>query len=149
LEENELFANRVYSIEVKKDNEEFEEFNPDLIKVQVVLWKNEYLGLEEKDFKPDNFKIDRTKPLKELKDKIFNFYNLHNQNLYIFKKMEFNQNSYTITEIMENNDEKELQKSIINSAIFEGTKIFIEIKQENWESNFVKVSILLINTSDF
>lgn len=139
MEDNQLFPNRVYSVEVKKDIEEFEEFNPDNIKIQIFNWKDEYIGLEERQFKHDIIKMDRTKPLKELKEKIFKLYNFKDQdNLHIFKKMEFNQNSYTVTEIM--NNFNELNASLINSAIYEGTKIYIELKTvDNFESNFIKV----------
>jgi len=117
-----------------------------LIDVYLYLWNDNYK--EEKDFIPEIIKIDRNQTLKQIRDKILEIYNFQNtDNLYIFKKMDLNQNSYTINQLRIT--QEELDRSIILNCIYENTKIYIELIGEDWKqspqshSKFAKVINLL------
>ena len=139
LEDYNIVHHRTYAIEIKNDNEAFEEFNPDVIIINICLWRDEYIDLhDEKEFKFDKIKIDRKLPLTALKKMIYDMYNIdEGKSIHIFKKIDFALNNYQITDLM--NKEEDFSKEIHNNMIVENSKLFLEIKDETWTtSHFVK-----------
>ena len=132
---------RVYGIEIKAENGTFEIYNPNMIDILLYLWNDNYK--EESDFKPRIVKADRTKPLRLLRDLIYEMFDFkQTDSLFIFKKMDLNQNNYTTSELNFLNEE--LERSLLINCIHENTKIYIEFKDNNFtksKSNFLKVII--------
>ena len=60
-------SNKTYSLELKKDNEEFEIYNKDLIIINICMWEDLYNNekMEEKDLNFLKFKLDKKTSAKD------------------------------------------------------------------------------------
>jgi hypothetical protein len=125
LDEYSIQSLKSYALEVKKDDEIFEDYNPDIIYINLYKWEDEYKNLEEKDFKFDKMKIDKTLLMTDLKKLIYNQYSIpETDKIILFKKTEYGLNNYQITELFTNDEEMGNQ---INCILSDNSKLFLEI----------------------
>lgn len=153
-----ILQQKTYGIEIKSDCEEFEEYNPNLIVLNIIKWDDKFISLEEKDLKFEKIKIDKKKILKDLRSEILKFFKLgsaldykqntqpdfsqnlesHNE-IFLLKKVDYASNNFQLTEIKFS--EEDLEKELASPPLLlsDNSKLFIEIKNENWtESKFIK-----------
>jgi hypothetical protein len=139
LEETNIHPNRTYSIETKTDSEIFEEFNSDIIVLNVFRWKDEYLDpkIEEKDFLMEKVKIDKNesieKLIKLLLENEFKNSEQHKLVWKLYKKIDYASNSYQMVKLypFENNIEERLK--LVNHLV--GCKIYLEYDELQNNSN--------------
>jgi len=139
LEDLNFLQNKTYTIEIKSDQDVFEEFDPNLIYLNICLWNSDYIEIEEKNFKFEKIKFHSKKTLIEFKQIIYRHFNIEeDRDVYFFKKLDYASNNYTIAHIFKEEDfSKELDK--LNLA--ENSKLYLEVKSENKinsESQFIK-----------
>ncbi len=128
-----IYAFRTYSLEIR-DSEDipFDDFDPNLINISIFLWNDSYEDLEERDFVSHNLKINRQEPLYNLKNKIYEQFNINKEKeLYCFKRLET-----TTTDLFANS--YELNKEIYLNAIYDGSKIYVETKERGSDSSTSK-----------
>jgi hypothetical protein len=137
LEEAGIYNNRIYSLEIRSENNQFEEYFEKTINIIVNFWDSKKEELEGRIVK-----ISKDKQMTELKDCIYtNFNLLRNSPFYCFKKIDLNANQYNLIEIF---DENNLNKPIHN-YVFEGMKIYVEcIDRAKEESKFIKVNYTIL-----
>ena len=136
-----IYAFRTYSLEIRDcENTPFDDFDPNIINVNVYLWNDSYENMDEKDFVAQIVKINRQEPLIILKNTIYEQFNISkDKELYCFKRLDT-----TTTDLFANS--YELSKEIYLNAIYDGSKVYVEIKENNDMSNskFKAVKQLLI-----
>ena len=135
LEETGIYSYKVYSLEVR-ENEKilFENYDPNGINIMLFLWENTFNEIDEKDFKYANFRINKHEKLAVLKENIYDIFKIDPKySIFCFKKLE-----YSNPELF--NSPSLLKKEICENAIYDNTKIYVEIKDNNWKSSsFLKV----------
>jgi hypothetical protein len=141
LEEANIFSHKTYGLEIKKDLEEFIEYNPNIIVLNICKWNEDITNfhIEEKDLKFEKLKIDKKKNMLDLKNLIYDFYAYDRNliNILVIKKVELGISNYQVSQLFLTLEE--LEKEISLCGLVDNTKLFIEIKvNENYESYFIK-----------
>jgi hypothetical protein len=136
LEEYSFLSNKTYTIEVKKDNEQFEEYNPNMIVIFICRWVDEYNSdsFDERNFKFEKFKIDRKTSMNDFKKMLKKYYNT-DEDVYLIKKNDCGINNFTINELSKPEDDL---KEIHSNMIIENTKLYLEFFKQSKDSNFIK-----------
>jgi ubiquitin carboxyl-terminal hydrolase 47 len=140
LEESNLTGYKVYSLEIRENEEiPFEEFDPTAINLQVYYWDDINNEIEEKEFKFHQLVLSKNTKLSSLKEKIYEILKIDKtKEIYCFKKLE-----YSTPELF--NASSLLNKEICQNSIYDNTKIFVELKNEDWKGSlFLKVIYFLI-----
>jgi hypothetical protein len=167
LQEYNFNSNKTYSIEKKQDNEEFEIYNPNMIIINCCVWDNAYNSsdIEEKDLVFKKVKIDKKILFCNIKEYLYKNLDLApKEETFIFRKIDYAHNNYSICEINLNsnsysngnsytngflnhqencnNDSDKENKSNLNqftnlnnSLLVENSKIFIEFKENESSDN--------------
>ena len=139
IEDLNFAPNKTYTIEVKSDHEVFEEFDPNLIYLNICLWNSDYTEIEEKNFKFEKIKFNSKKNLREFKQLIYKHFNIEEDlEIYFFKKLDYASNNYTISHLF---NEEDLSKELEKLNLAENSKLYLEVKSENKinsESQFIK-----------
>lgn len=137
LEESAVVSHKTYALEVKKDDEEFEDYNPNSISVNVCLWDQSYVNKEEKDFRFEKIKIDKTLTMSDFRTKILDLYKIDlDKEIFVIKKVDFALNNYQVNELLNNEEERNKQ---IHQCLSDNSKVYLEVKDEDWkESRFIK-----------
>ena len=134
LEEAGIYNNRIYSLEIKDDLNEFEEYIQNNMNIIIYFW-----DLKESDLECKTVKIDKNKLMSDLKEFIFKLFKIKKDApVYCFKKIDISSNQYNLNQIF---DESNLNKPI-NSYVSEGAKIYVEIIEEKEQSRFKKVNLI-------
>ena len=133
LEEADIYNNRIYSLELKNDSNEFEDYNEKYMNIMIYFW-----DLKMSDFEYKTLKINKYKLMMDLKQYIIKSFGINTENLFCFKKIDVSSNQYNLIEIFD----KTNQNMPIYSNIIEGMKIYVEVLDEKANvSNFKKVKI--------
>lgn len=131
VEESGFYNHKSYTIEIKPENEDFEEYDPDKIIFNICFWNKDYdvllnkllsgcVGSDNIDkscFSYSVFKVNKRISLKEFKHKLFDFINNYNScntnknistnniqesNTFIFTKQEYGINNYKLRDLINN-----------------------------------------------
>lgn len=133
-------SNKTFSIEIKKDNENFELYNPDMIIINCCLWDDVYNSdeKEEKDLMFKKIKIDKKIPFTDVKEFLYKNLELDpKREIFIFKKTDYAHNNYSICEIDLNHNPAKNGNYNGNGFINHNEKsINKELDRDN-ESNFI------------
>jgi hypothetical protein len=125
---NSIAAYKTYTIEVKEDGKEFEEYNADIINIYVCIWKDDYKEKNEGDIIWDTLSISKKAKQSELKKRLYEIYNIpEEKEIFVFKKFDFAQNNYNIVELMAKPED--INKELFMSAIFDAQKVYVEVKE--------------------
>jgi hypothetical protein len=133
LEEAGIYNNRIYSLEIRSENNQFEEYIEKTINIIVYFWDT-----NKEECECRTVKISKDQQMTELKDHIYSTFQIkRNSPLYCFKKIDLNANQYNLIEIF---DESNLNK-LIHNYVFEGMKMYVEcIDRGTDQSRFKKVN---------
>ena len=133
-------SNKNYTLEIKRDDENFDEFDPNEITLNIFKWDEQFSLIDEKDFNYSILRTNRYEKMQKLEEKILDFYKLsNNQDILLFRKIEMSKTNYNIV-IINNNENKLEDKDISECGLYDSAKIYMEIKDENWkESNFIRI----------
>lgn len=143
LEEISISSNRTYTLEVKNENELFEEYDPDVFTLNICLWKNEYNDVDEKNLKYDKIKFNSKIKVIELKNLIYKHFAINqDEEIFLFKKVDYASNNYTITHLIEK--EEDLTKEFEKLNISENSKLYVEVKLKNDNLNDNSIQSLFI-----
>ena len=143
LEELYIVPTKTYTIEIKNENETFEEYDPNIICLNICLWDDKYLDTEEKNFKFDRLKFNSKTNLSELKNLIFEHFDIpSDKEIILFKKVDYATNNYTINYIFQGEDNLSFNsKEFENLNLSENCKLYLEIITDHktkYECKFVK-----------
>lgn len=131
LEQAGIYNNRIYSLEIKKENNQFEEYLEKALNIIVYHW-----DANENDPECRTIKINKDKLMSDLKDLIFYSFQIKcNNPFYCFKRVDLNANQYNLVEIF---DKTNLNKPIHN-YIFEGMKLYVEFIDLNQQQSKFKL----------
>lgn len=132
--------NKIYTLEIKRDKEEFEVYDPFQIILYMIKWDDKYSEMEEKDFPYKVLKINRYERLSLLEEKIFGTFDLEkNTEILIYRKTEMAKNNFSVN-LVNCKENKEEDKDITECGLFDNIKLYLEIKDEKWkESYFIKL----------
>ena len=135
LENLNFTSNFIYDLETKKENEEFEKFDPNDLFVDIILWNENYLKQNKNEIEKNfqKIKINKNMNFEELSNNIKNNLNLNNENVYnllIIKKEDYSVNNFNFIEF-----KKETKgKDFFNN---DNLKLYIEINKSFKESSFI------------
>jgi hypothetical protein len=135
-----ISQNKIYTLEIKRDKEEFEVFDPYQIILSLIKWDDSYTTVEEKDFPFKLLKINRYEKLSVLEERILNTFDLIKGNeILLYRKNEMAKNNFNIN-LINGKENIEEDKDITECGLFDNVKLYLEIKDENWkESCFIKL----------
>jgi hypothetical protein len=149
LEAAMLQSYRAYTLDFRNTSTGyFENFDPDVITLEIYPWTEENIGKTENEFKVLTFKTNKKEHMSVLRQKIVDLIErnfpineeanpLYNDYMF-FKKMDYSNTSFNLIEIL--NKPEEMYKEIYLCAILDNSKIFVEAKQESLSnSKFLKV----------
>ena len=139
IDDYSIYAYRKYSLEIREnENVPFDEYDPNSINILLCKWEDKYEEMEENDFTFDNLYINRQEPLSNLKNRIYDKFKIdRNKEIFCFKRFD-----KSIIELFKNS--YELNKEIFLHAIFNESKLYLEIKENEFTiSKFRKVKFLL------
>jgi ubiquitin carboxyl-terminal hydrolase 47 len=135
LEESNLAGYKVYSLEIRENEDlPFEVYDPSAINLQIYFWDDINNEIEEKEFKFHQLVLSKYTTLLSLKEKIYDILKIDKtKDIYCFKKLEFSTPElFNVASFM--------NKEICQNSIYDDTKIFVEVKNENWKGSlFLKV----------
>lgn len=123
LEEAGIYNNKIYSLEKKRDQEEFEEYSENMMSIVVYFW-----SFRQSNFEYKTLRVNKAMKMSEFKEQIRReFRQKESEELFSFKKVDLNSNQYNLIEIF---DENNLNKSV-ESCVFEGMRIYTEVLDPN------------------
>jgi hypothetical protein len=139
VDEYSIYAYRIYGLEIREnENVLFDDFDPNMINISVYFWQDRYQTMEESEFVSELIRINRQSPLLTLRDRIYEQFKIdRSKEIYCFKKLE------TITAELFTNS-YDLNKEIYLNALYEGTKVYVEVRENpDSKSKFKSVITLL------
>ncbi len=122
LEELRIYPQKALALEVKKDDEVFEEFDPLQIQVKINLWRPNIVVLDELALKPLKLNIRKTCKLVELLEKVATISGIPTDRIIMGKKLPMGSaHCLEIATVPENMD-----KTLAHLRINEGINLFVE-----------------------
>lgn len=142
LEANSIISYKTYTLDFRnKETGKFDEFDPNMIYINIYGWKDENFGKTEEELECDIIKISNKTTLEQLKKRICDIYgyNFYLTPLHIFRKVEISQNNFSIVELFKPGED--LSKELFKCAMLDNTKLFVEVKDtaENYQSKFYEI----------
>jgi ubiquitin C-terminal hydrolase len=141
LDDNNISAYKVYTLEIKSEDSKFEEYDPDMILIYVYFWRDYYMADKDKycsdsELNCDIVKTNKRMKLKELLKKIYQVINVSPEmKLLVLKKVDYSAVNFNLVAM--NINEEDLDKELFLNAIYENCKLFVEIvDSENYASKF-------------
>lgn len=137
LEEANVNGNKIYDLEIKKENEEFSPFNPNDIYVNVIIWDDILLTSKDIFKEIDSIgkkmlidkKISNTDFISKVIDTFFSNEKEISVQLLIMKKQDYGVNNFNLIELTKD----------INDFFSEDMKIYIEKNTSFKDSKFNKL----------
>ena len=143
LSESNIYASQGFTIEMKKPDEVFQDYNPDLIRLNIVLWNEEQhssdmLSLEQKSANPLKFYIEKTAKVQQLIAKASQEYNIPLDSVYIIRKPM----NTTVKSPERISFEANMERTINSMNMYNGATIYLENHSltsndpSKWEEEF-------------
>jgi len=125
---------KTLALEIKKDDEIFEDFDENKTSLRTIIWTPEVPTLESLNaLQPQLKKINLMKfsTLHQIHEEISKLYNIPMENLLIYKKVVTS--GLSIAHLL--TDQEKMDWSLLELVLMENTLLFIETKPENYEEN--------------
>jgi len=122
LEELRIYPQKALALEIKKDEESFEEFDPLQMQVKLNLWRPNIVVLEEAALKPQKVMLKKTEKLSLIMKQLGKITNIPADRILLGKRLPMgNANCLEIITIPEN-----MERTLAQLRINEGINLFVE-----------------------
>ena len=137
LSELKITGNKVFIIEIKRDDEQFEDYDADTIHFKVAQWRENLPDLTEDTLKPEKIGVNKEGTLKDLIQGVASKFNIPVDQVRLIKKT--SKGGFPVAELL--NVPENMNEKYIDLRIYEGNILFVE-KVENdtepllWKEEF-------------